>query len=112
MSDPAPVARAYFAAITAHDADAVAACFADDAVLVTAAGTFEGPAAIAGFYRDNAFQFEDLRPTPGPFVVDRDQLAVEIDLFMGGRHTPVADFFTVDGTTIRRLVIYMGPLST
>jgi ketosteroid isomerase-like protein len=112
MSDPAPVARAYFAAITAHDADAVAACFADDAVLVTVAGTFEGPAAIAGFYRDNAFQFEDLRPTPGPFVVDGDQLAVEIDLFMGGRHTPVADFFTVDGATIRRLVIYMGPPST
>ena len=109
MSDPAAVARAYFAAITAHDADAVAACFADDAVLVTTAGTFEGPAAIASFYRDNAFRFEDLRPTPGPFVIDGDHLAVEIDLFMGGRHIPVADFFTVDGASIARLVIYMGP---
>ena len=109
MSDPAAVAGAYFAAITAHDADAVAACFADDAVLVTAAGTFEGPVAIAGFYRDNAFRFEDLRPTPGRFVIDGDHLAVEIDLFMGGRHTPVADFFTVDGDAITRLVIYMGP---
>jgi ketosteroid isomerase-like protein len=109
VSDPAAVADAYFAAITAHDADAVAACFAEDAVLVTAAGTFEGPAAIAAFYRDNAFRFEDLRPTPGPFVIDGDHLAVEIDLFMGGRHTPVADFFTVDGDAITRLVIYMGP---
>jgi hypothetical protein len=109
VSDPAAVARAYFAAITAHDVDAVAACFADDAVLVTTAGTFEGPPAIAGFYRDNAFQFEDLRPAPGAFFIDGDNLAVEIDLFMGGRHTPVADFFTVEGTKIARLVIYMGP---
>ena len=109
MSDPAAVARAYFAAITAHDADAVAACFADDGVLVTAAGTFEGPAAIARFYRDNAFQIDDLRPAPGPFVVAGDRLAVEIDLRMGGRHTAVADFFTVDGARIRRLVIYLGP---
>jgi hypothetical protein len=109
VSDPAVVANAYFAAITAHDADAVAACFTDDGVLVTAAATFEGPAAIAGFYRESAFQFEDLRPTPGPFLVDGDHLAVEIDLFMGGRHTPVADFFTVDGSRIRRLVIYLGP---
>ncbi|HEV2311008.1 MAG TPA: nuclear transport factor 2 family protein, partial [Acidimicrobiia bacterium] len=84
MSDPAAVARAYFAAITAHDADAVAACFADDATLVTAGGTFEGPAAIGAFYRDTAFQFEDLRQSPGPFVINGDHLAVEIDLFMGG----------------------------
>lgn len=111
MSDPAAVARAYFAAITAHDADAVAACFAEDAVLVTSAGTYEGPAAIGDFYRQNAFQFEDLRPTPGPFLVDGDRLAVEIDLLMGGRSTPVGDFFTVDGAKIRRLVIYLGPAS-
>jgi ketosteroid isomerase-like protein len=109
VSDPAAVARAYFAAITAHDADAVAACFTDDAVLVTSAGTFSGPVAIADFYRQNAFQFEDLRPTPGPFLVDGDRLAVEIELLMGGRRTPVADFFTVEGAKIRRLVIYLGP---
>ena len=109
MSDPAAVAASYFAAITAHDADAVAACFTDDAVLVTSVGTFQGPQAIGDFYRQNAFQFEDLRPNPGPFLVDGDRLAVEIGLLMGGRTTPVADFFTVDGAKIRRLVIYLGP---
>ena len=109
MSDPAAVARAYFAAITAHDADAVQACFHDDAELVTATGTYRGPDAIGDFYRENAFQIDDLRPTPGPFLVDGDRLAVEIGLRMGGRTTPVADFFTVDGDRIRRLVIYLLP---
>ena len=109
MSAPTEVVGRYFAAITAHDAAAVAACFADDAVLVTAAGTFEGPAAIADFYARTAFQFEDLRPAPGPLVVDGDRVAVEIELFLGGATTPVADFFTVSGERIRRLVIYTGP---
>jgi ketosteroid isomerase-like protein len=112
MSDPAAVAATYFAAISAHDADAVAACFTADAELVTAAGTFHGPAAIADFYRQNAFQFDDLRPTPGPLLVDGAQVAVEIALFMGGATTPVADFFTIEGDRIRRLVIYMGPPRT
>ncbi len=109
MSDPTAVARAYFAAITAHDADAVQACFHDDAELVTATGTYRGPDAIGDFYRQNAFQFEDLRPTPGPLLADGDRVAVEIELRMGGRATPVADFFTIDGDRIRRLVIYLLP---
>jgi ketosteroid isomerase-like protein len=109
VTDPSAVARAYFQAITDHDADAVQACFTDDAELVTATGTYRGPNAIGEFYRDNAFQFDDLRPTPGPYVVDGDRLAVEIDLLMGGRHAPVADFFTVEGDKIQRLVIYLGP---
>jgi hypothetical protein len=39
MSDPTAVVRAYFEGVTAHDPGAVAACFADDAELVTAAAT-------------------------------------------------------------------------
>ena len=109
MSDPAAVARSYFAAITAHDADAVQACFHDDAELVTATGTYRGPAAIGDFYRQNAFQFEDLRPAPAPLLVDGDRVAVEIELQMGGRTTPVADFFTIGDDRIRRLVIYLLP---
>ena len=42
----------YFAAIRAKDADALGALFTADARLVTLAGTFTGPEAIAGFYRD------------------------------------------------------------
>ncbi len=109
MTGPADVARAYFAAVTDHDADAVAACFADGGELVTATGTYRGRQAIGDFYRQNAFQFDDLRPSPGPFVVEGDRVAVEIDLFMGGRSSPVADFFSVVDGRIERLVVYLLP---
>lgn len=109
VTDLSSVVAAYFTAITAHDADAVQACFTDDAELVTAAGTYRGPAAIGDFYRDTAFRFEDLTPSPGPLLIDAPHVAVEIDLLMGGQHNPVADFFTIEGDRIRRLVIYLGP---
>ncbi len=108
MNDPTAVVRAYFEGVTAHDADAVRACFADDAELVTAAGRFVGADAIGGFYRDNLFQADDVRPTPGPLIVDGNRVAVEIDLLTGGRHIAVGDFFTIDGDKIRRLVIFFG----
>ena len=108
MTDASTVVATYFAAIAAHDANAVQACFADDAELVTAAGTYRGPAAIGDFYRQGPFQFDDLTPAPGPLLVDGSRVAVEIDLLMGGRHTPVADFFTVEHDRIHRLVIYLG----
>jgi hypothetical protein len=109
VTDPSLVVTAYFAAVTAHDPDAVQACFTDDAELVTAAGTYRGPAAIGEFYRQSAFRFEDLTPSPGPLLVDATRVAVEIDLLMGGQHNPVGDFFTIEGDRIRRLVIYLGP---
>jgi hypothetical protein len=105
VSDPAAIADAYFAAVTAHDPDAVQACFADDAELVNGATTLRGAAAIGDFYRQNLV-FEDLRPTPGPYLVVGDRLAVEIDLFVGGGHNHVADFFTMAGDKVQRLVIY------
>jgi hypothetical protein len=107
MTGPADVARAYFAGVTAHDADAIAACFAEDAELVTNTGTFHGREAIRGFYRDSLLQ-SDVRPSPGPFIVDGNRLAVEIDLLRGGRHIAVGDFFTIDGDTISSLVIFFG----
>src|SRR2546430_86696 len=70
VTAPADVARAYFAGVTAHDADAIADCFAEDAELVTNTGTFHGREAIRGFYRDSLFQSDDVRPSPGPFIVD------------------------------------------
>jgi len=87
---------------------AVQACFADNAELVTTTGTYRGPAAIGGFYRDSLLQSDDVRPSPGPFIVDGNRLAVEIDLLRGGRHIAVGDFFTIDGDTISRLVIFFG----
>ncbi len=108
MSDPAAVADAYFAAVTAHDPGAVVACFADGAELVTDGKTIRGAAAIGDFYRQS-IQVPDLRPSPGPYVVDGDRVAVEIDLFVAGTHIAVADFFTIEGGKIRRLVIYGLP---
>ena len=108
MTEPADVARAYFGAVTAHDPDAVTACFAGDAELITPAGRFEGAGAIGSFYRDNLFQAPDVRPSPGPFIIDGNRLAVEIDLLTGGRHIAVGDFFTIEDGKIRRLVIFFG----
>jgi hypothetical protein len=108
MTAPADVAHAYFVGVTAHDADAIAACFAEDAELVTNTGTFQGREAIRGFYRDTLLQSDDVLPSPGPLIVDGNRVAVEIDLLRGGRHIAVGDFFTIDGDTISRLVIFFG----
>jgi ketosteroid isomerase-like protein len=111
VADPRAVVASYFAAVTARDAAAVAACFTDDAELVTSVGTHRGRAEIAAFYRDGAFRFDDLRPAPGPLLVDGDRVAVEIELFVDGRTHAVADFFTIAGDRIHRLVIYFVPPS-
>jgi ketosteroid isomerase-like protein len=105
----AAVVDAYFAAIRARDADAIAGLFTDDAELVTLAGVFTGPSAIAGFYRDLAFLTEDLWPEPGPLVVDGPRVAVEIRLRMNGAVSYVGDFFTLRDGRIARLLICNGP---
>ena len=101
--------HAYFAAIRAKDADALGGLFTDDAALVTLAGTFVGPDAIAGFYRDVAFQVEDLWPEPGPLIVDGERVAVEIRFRMNGKVSLVGDFFTLRNGRIERLLICNGP---
>jgi uncharacterized protein (TIGR02246 family) len=106
------VVDAYFDAIRARDADALGALFTEDAVLVSQAGTFHGPAEIASFYRDLAFTITDLWPEPGELLVDGDRVAVEIRLTMGGTTNLVADVFTLAGDRIERLAIYTGPAAT
>jgi len=110
MTDVTPV-FAYFAAVRAKDADALLQLFSRDAELVTLAGTFVGPEAIAGFYRDVAFTVDELRPEPGPLLVDGDRVAVEIRLTMNGTVSLVGDFFTLAGGRITRLAVYSGPPS-
>ncbi len=112
MTDGLDAIPAYFAAIRAHDADALGALFTDDAELVSAAGTFSGRDAIVGFYRDLAFTVEDLWPDPGPLIVDGDRVAVEIRLRMGGTTTLVGDVFTLSDGLIARVAIYAGPVVT
>jgi ketosteroid isomerase-like protein len=106
------VVHAYFEAIRARDADALRGFFTPDAVLISAGGTFTGPDEIAAFYRDLAFQVDDLWPDPGRLLVDGDRVAVEIRLRMGGTTTLVADVFTLAAGRIRRLAIYTGPAAT
>jgi len=108
-TDPASVASRYFAAIRARDPEAIKTCFAEDADLVNAAGTVKGRDAIAEFYASTAFTFDDLAPSPGPFLIDGDRLAVEIDLRMAGAAHRVADFFEIRDGLVQRLAIYMLP---
>jgi ketosteroid isomerase-like protein len=96
---------AYFEAIRARDADALAALFAIDAELESTAGISRGREAIGAFYRDLAFLVDDLWPDPGPLVVDGDRVEVEIQLRMNGAITPVRDYFTLRDGAITRLVI-------
>jgi ketosteroid isomerase-like protein len=103
------VVHAYFAAIRAKDAGALGALFTDDAELVTLAGTFTGPDAIAGFYRDLAFKTDDLWPEPGPLISDGVRVAVEIRLRVNGNVSLVGDFFTLRAGRIARLLICNGP---
>jgi ketosteroid isomerase-like protein len=103
------VVHAYFAAIRAKDADSLRALFTDDGELVTLAGTFTGPDAIAGFYRDIAFQTDDLWPEPGPPIVEGRRVAVEIRLRVNGNVSLVGDFFTLRDDQIARLLICSGP---
>jgi ketosteroid isomerase-like protein len=111
MTNVDPV-NAYFAAIRAKDAGALLGLFTPDAELVTMAGTFTGPDAIAGFYRDLAFTVDDLWPEPGALLLDGDHVAVEIRLRMNGKVSLVGDFFTLAGGKISRLAIYSGPAAT
>lgn len=112
MADGVDAINAYFAAIRARDAATLGDLFTDDAELVTAAGTFTGRDAIVAFYRDLAFAIDDLRPDPGPFIVDGDRVAVEIRLRMGGTTTLVGDVFTLERGRIARVAIYSGPQFT
>ena len=107
--DPSAVANAYFRAVGTKDVAGIRAVFAPDAELVTIGGTSRGLDAIAEFYEKLAFASAELQPAPGPFVIDGNRLAVEIELRTDGRLSRVADFFTIEDGLIRRLAIYMGP---
>ncbi len=102
---PAAVAADYFLAITMRDGDALRRLFAPDAVLDAQGTEYRGAEAIARFYAEGAFAFDDLLPTPGPARVDGTTVVVEIDLHIAGTDTPVVDTFTVGDGRIHSLVI-------
>jgi len=106
MPSAADVVTQYFAGVTACDSAAVSGLFAPDAVLLPIGGrTISGREAIRAFY-DEVFAGPRVTPGPGPFVVDGDRLAVEIDTTSGEVVRRVADFFHVVDGHITRLAIY------
>jgi aldehyde dehydrogenase (NAD+) len=105
MTDPVEVVNAYFASVTAADPRAVADLFAADAVLQNAAGTLTGADAIRRMY-ENGLAPGAMKPNPRRFVVDGDNVAVEIDLIANGSAVALADFFTIRNGKIERLAIY------
>jgi ketosteroid isomerase-like protein len=95
----------YFAAVTMRDPDGLRQVFAPDAVLDTGGGRLEGTDAIARFYEEGAFRFDDLLPHPGPASVRGGEVVVEIDLHLAGTDTAVVDTFEVQDGRIRSLRI-------
>ncbi|TWG06418.1 uncharacterized protein (TIGR02246 family) [Streptomyces brevispora] len=105
MTHASAVVDAYFAAVVAGDPEAVVDLFAPDAVLQNAAGTLNGREAIAAMYRAGVAPGA-MKPSPRPYVVNGDTMAVEIDLSANGKAVALADFFTVREGKIQRLAIY------
>ncbi len=101
----AAVLDAYFTAITARDAEGLRKLFTPDAVLDAQGTEYRGGDAIARFYAEGAFGFDDLLPRPGWPEVEDDRARVEIDLRIGGGHAEVEDVFTLSGSLISRLEI-------
>lgn len=102
---PAGVADAYFTAIVTRDVEALRRLFAPDAVLDAQGTVHRGADAIARFYADGAFAFDDLLPRPGPATVEGDRVTVGIDLRIDRGHAAVEDVFTVAGERIASLTI-------
>ncbi|MHB8219315.1 MAG: amidohydrolase family protein [Acidimicrobiales bacterium] len=101
----AGVLDAYFTAITVGDVDRLRSLFTPDAVLDAQGTEYRGSDAIARFYGQGAFGFDDLLPRPEAPVVEGDRATVKIDLRIGGGHADVEDVFTLAGDRIDRLEI-------
>jgi len=99
------VLDAYFTAITARDTEGLRTLFTSDAVLDAQGTEYRGSDAIARFYAEGAFAFDDLLPRPKTSEVDGDQASVKIDLRIAGGHAEVEDIFTLSGHRISRLDI-------
>ena len=82
--------------------------FADDAVLSSGGATYFGNDAIADWYLNQAFAINP-EPALGPFIVEGDRLAVEIDLHTSIGRLAVCDIFETKNDKIESLSIYGVP---
>jgi predicted TIM-barrel fold metal-dependent hydrolase len=101
----AGVAMDYFTAITLRDVASLRALFTADAVLDAQGTEYRGPDAIARFYAEGAFAFDDLEPHPRAPQVDGSTVVVGIDLHIAGTDSEVVDTFVVAGDRIASLRI-------
>lgn len=76
---PAEIAAALFDRFNRHDADGIAALYADDAVVESPdlERPLEGPAAVAAHYHQMFRQWPDVRDDVQNVVADERQAAVE-----------------------------------
>jgi ketosteroid isomerase-like protein len=95
----------YFDAITRRDGARLRQLFTADAVLDAQGTEYRGADAIARFYEEGAFAFDDLLPHPRPPVVDGDRVVVTIDLHIAATDSTVVDTFELAGDRIRTLRI-------
>lgn len=99
------VVAAYFAAVAAGDPAKVAGLFANDAVLVNAAGSLYGSEAISRMYHNGLAQ-NSMQPAPGELLIDGEKVAVEIDLTTNGQTVKLCDIFVIRHGKISSLSIY------
>jgi len=104
------VVDTYVDAVHARDPEALAALFAPDGVLRHPAGTFTGPAEIAGFYRDVVIAGQ-ARITVGAVLtgdgIVMAELAATSDLAPDAGATHAVDVFRLDADgCIAALEIY------
>jgi predicted TIM-barrel fold metal-dependent hydrolase len=101
----AGTAMDYFTAITLRDVEALRSMFTPHAVLDAQGTEYRGPDAIARFYAEGAFAFDDLEPHPRTPQVDGERVVVEIDLHIAGTDSEVVDTFDMAGDRISSLRI-------
>ena len=101
-STPQDVFTAHAAALATGDADAVAADYAEDAVLLTTDGVHSGRAAIRDFFAGALAALPDAEFSLGSLVAAEDALLVTWSATSsGGRVTDAVDTFVVEGDRIR-----------
>lgn len=101
-STPQDVFTAHAAALATGDADAVAAGYVEDAVLLTIDGVHSGRAAIRDFFAGALAALPEAEFSVGAMVVAGDALLLTWSATSPrGRVTDAVDTFVVDGDRIR-----------
>lgn len=98
----------YFSSVRNRDAEALAALFTEDAMMILPDGReLAGRAAIRGMY-DYLFSTTAPSPTPIASVIGANAVATEIEARLpDGTIRRTANFFHLDGAgLIRRLSVY------